>query len=409
VDGSDFTAEDEAILVQLATIASVALENARLYEGLREADRRKDEFLATLAHELRNPLAPIRSSVELLRRADGNTDLIQLSCRMMERQVAQMVRLVDDLLDISRITRGRIQLRKERVELAAVVHSAVEECRPLLDAQCHELTLALPHEPVYLDADPTRLGQVFANLLNNAIKYTKTGGHIWLAAGRQGGEAVLSVRDTGIGIAAEHLPHLFEIFSQVEPALERSAGGLGIGLSLVRGLVELHGGRVEARSEGLGRGSEFVVRLPVVEVAPAQPPGESAGDSPAGSARTYRILAVDDNRDAADSLAMMLRMMGHEASTAYDGPAAVESAMTLRPDVVLLDIGLPRMNGYEVARHIRQQPWGKAMALIALTGWGQEDDKRRALDAGCDHHLTKPVEASALEKLLALLGPGPQH
>jgi PAS domain S-box-containing protein len=407
LDGGDFTAEDEAILVQLATIASVAVENARLYEGLREADRRKDEFLATLAHELRNPLAPIRNSIELLRRAGGNADLIGQCSRMMERQVVQMVRLVDDLLDISRITQGRIQLRKERVELSAVVQSAVEECRPLIEAQSHKLSVTLPPDPIYLDADPTRLGQVFANLLNNAAKYTEKGGHIWLTAEQQGGEAVVSVRDTGIGIAAEHLPRLFEKFSQVEPALQRSQGGLGIGLSLVRGLVELHGGTVEARSGGTGLGSEFTVRLPVgkVPVEAAQKPSDGERVMPR-SARQRRILVVDDNRDAADSLVLMLRIAGHETATAYDGLEAVQAAATFRPDVVLLDIGLPKMNGFEAARHIRQQPWGKGMALLALTGWGQEEDKRRALEAGFDYHLTKPVDPIALEKLLAVLRVG---
>ncbi len=405
LDGSDFTAEDEATLVQLATIASVAIENTGLYEGLREADRRKDEFLATLAHELRNPLAPIRNSIELLRRADGNAGLIGQASRIMERQLGQLVRLVDDLLDISRITRGKVPLRKERVELAVVVQSAVEECRPLLEAQSHELTVTLPPDPVCLDADPTRLGQVFANLLSNAAKYTDKRGRIWLTAERHGGEVVVSVRDTGIGLAAEHLPNIFEMFSQVAPALERSQGGLGIGLSLVRGLVELHGGTVEARSGGVGRGSEFVVHLPVA-LAPVQAPkepGDSGEKSRAGPGR--RILVVDDNRDAAHSLAIILGMAGHETRTAHDGLEAVQAVATFRPEVVLLDIGLPKMNGYEAARHIRQQPGGKGMALIALTGWGQEEDKRKALEAGFDHHLTKPVGAAALEKLLALINP----
>jgi CheY-like chemotaxis protein len=378
-------------------------------EALQEADRRKDEFLAVLAHELRNPLAPIRNSVELLRRADGNPDLIGQSSRIMERQVAQMVRLVDDLLDISRITRGKIQLRKERVELSAAVQSAVEECRPLIGAQSHELTVTLPPEAIHLDADATRLAQVISNLLNNAVRYTEKGGHIWLTAERQGNEAVVSVRDTGIGISAEHLPRLFEMFSQAAPALERSQGGLGIGLALVRGLVELHGGTVEARSGGTGMGSEFIVRLPVVDVSVRHEPQDPAEDHGVANGCKRRILAVDDNRDAADSLAVLLRMMGHEARTAYDGLEAVQAAATFQPEVVLLDIGLPKMNGYEAARHIRQQPWGKGMALVALTGWGQEQDKRRALAAGFDHHLTKPVEAVALEEPLALIHPVAPH
>jgi CheY-like chemotaxis protein len=384
-------------------------ERKHAEEALREADRRKDEFLATLAHELRNPLAPICNAVELLRRANGNGTLMEQACSMMERQLAQMVRLIDDLLDISRITRGRLQLRKERVELAAVVRSAVEAARPFIDAQAHQLTVTLPPEAIYLDADPIRLAQVFSNLLNNAAKYTEKGGHIWLTAERQGSELVVSVRDTGIGIGPEHLPRLFEMFSQVAPALERSQGGLGIGLALVRGLVELHGGRVEARSAGLGKGSEFIVHLPMVVDMPMPVTQEPVQGEKHRAGPKCRILVVDDNRDAADSMVMMLRMTGHETEIAYDGLEAVQAAAAFRPDIVLLDIGLPKMNGYEVARHIRSQPWGKGMALIALTGWGQEEDKRRALEAGFDHHLTKPVEAVALEKLLSRMNPVPQR
>jgi CheY-like chemotaxis protein/two-component sensor histidine kinase len=315
-----------------------------------------------------------------------------------------MVRLIDDLLDMSRISQGKVRLRKERVELKAVVRSALEAVQPLIEAQAHQMTVTLPPESICLDADATRLAQVISNLLNNAAKYTEKGGHIWLIAKRQGNEAVVSVRDTGIGIAAEHLPHLFEIFSQVAPALERSHGGLGIGLSLVRGLVELHGGHVEARSGGIGMGSEFIVHLPIANVPEAQPAQPLADDSRAADGRR-RILVVDDNRDAADSLAAMLRIMGHETQRAYDGLEAAQAAATFRPEIVLLDIGLPKMNGYEVARQIRQQPWGKTMVLIALTGWGQDEDKRRAFEAGIDHHLTKPVEAAVLGKLLALISP----
>jgi PAS domain S-box-containing protein len=381
----------------------------KVQQALIEADQRKDEFLATLAHELRNPLAPLRNAVELLRRAGGDAALLEKARSMMERQVGQMVRLVDDLLDISRITRGKIQLRKERVELAAVVRSAVEAARPLIEAQAHELTVTLPPQPLYLDADPTRLAQVFSNLLTNAAKYTEKGGHVWLTAERQGGEAVVSVRDTGMGIAADYLPHVFEMFSQAAPALERSQGGLGVGLALVRGLVELHGGTIEARSGGPGLGSEFIVRLPVAQ-RPAQVAQEPSGDGQkCRSVPKCRILVVDDNRDTADSLAIMLRLAGHDIHTAYDGLEGLQAAATFRPDVVLLDIGLPRMNGYEAARHIREQPWGKGMALIALTGWGQDEDKRRALEAGFDHHLTKPVDALTLEKLLALITSVPQR
>lgn len=411
-DGSPFTGPDRDALVAVSQIAAIAVQNALAYRSLQEAeeslkqsDRRKDDFLATLAHELRNPLAPIRNAVELMRRADDEPALRGQARSLMERQVGQMVRLVDDLLDISRITRGKMQLRQERVELAAVVESAIETARPSIDASSHELSVSLSPEPIVLFADPTRLAQVFSNLLNNAAKFTDKGGHLWLTAERQAAEAIVSVRDTGIGIGAEHLPRVFEMFSQAAPALERSHGGLGIGLSLVRGLVELHGGRVEVRSAGPGLGSEFIVRLPLVEV-PGQPgrepvdPGEKRSDHPG-----CRILVVDDNRDAADSTATMLRLMGHATHAAYDGVEAVQAAATFRPSVVLLDIGLPKLNGYEAARRIRKEPWGKEMTLIALTGWGQEEDKRRALEAGCDHHLTKPVDAATLEKLVGLIAP----
>jgi PAS domain S-box-containing protein len=434
---------------------TAALENARLCEGLREADRRKDRFLATLAHELRNPLAPIRNAVEVLRHADGDAVLTEKARGMMERQLAQLVRLIDDLLDTSRITRGKLQLRKGRVDLATVVQSAVEASRPLIQARAHELTVTVPPEPVHLDADPTGLAQVISNLLNNAAKFMEKGGHIWLTASleddkvtrwqgdkvteaddkvtRWQGDKVkgeppshpvtlsplhlvtlspphlvrISVRDTGIGIAAEHLADIFEMFSQVAPVLERSHGGLGIGLALVRGLVELHGGRVEAQSAGLGKGSEFSVYLPVVDmpVQAREEPGPGGRKSPVGPRR--RVLVADDLHDSADSLSMMLRLAGHDIQTAHNGLEAVQAAATFRPDVVLLDIGMPRMNGYEAAQHIRQQPWGKEMLLVALTGWGQEEDRRRALEAGFDEHLTKPVEPATLEKLLVTLNKAP--
>jgi PAS domain S-box-containing protein len=380
-------------------------EKKQAEEALRDANRRKDEFLATLAHELRNPLAPIRNAVELMRGANDDVGLMEKARSIMERQVAQMVRLVDDLLDMARITKGKLQLRQDRIELAAVVRSAIEIARPLIDVQAHELTVTLSQEPVHLEADPIRLAQVFSNLLNNAVKYTEKGGHIWLTAERQGGKVVVSVRDTGIGFTAEHLPRLFEMFSQVEPALERSQGGLGIGLALVRGLVELHGGSVEARSAGPGKGSEFTVRLPIVETTAQKPQEPGAEEDKPCAGPKCRILIADDLRDAVESLAMMLRLAGHDIRTAHDGLEAVQEAAAFRPDVVVLDIGMPKMNGYEAARHIRQQPWGKNMVLVALTGWGQEEDKQRTFEAGFDHHLTKPVEPAALEKLLALMNP----
>jgi PAS domain S-box-containing protein len=409
-DGSVRWVRDQAFPVRDAAgriyrmvgIAEDITERKSAEAALQEANRRKDEFLATLAHELRNPLAPIRNAVQVLRMSEALDPQLGNARDIIDRQVQQMVRLIDDLLDISRITRGKLQLRKERVELAAVVQSAVEAARPLIDVQAHELDLTLPQERVTLDADSIRLAQVFSNLLNNAAKYTEKGGHLWLTAERLGSEVAVSVRDTGIGIAAEHLPHVFGMFSQVAPALERSQGGLGIGLALVQGLVRLHGGSVEARSPGPGRGSEFIVRLPVMEApvaAASEQPHDQGARSLAGP--KCRVLVADDLRDTVDSLAMLLRIAGHEIRTAHDGLEAMQEAATFRPDVVLLDIGMPKMNGYEAARSIRKEPWGKDMLLIALTGWGQEEDKRRATEAGFDYHLTKPVSPDTLHELLA--------
>jgi len=368
-------------------------------EALRQADRRKDEFLATLAHELRNPLAPIRNSVTILQAKPAPDPQSQWARDVIERQVQVMARLLDDLLEISRISRNKLELRKERVELAAVIQTAIEISRPLIEASAQEMTLNIPTEPIHLDGDPTRLAQIFSNLLNNAAKFSEKEGHIWLTVERRDGEVVVVVRDTGVGIAAEHLDYIFEMFSQVSQSVEQQ-GGLGIGLSLVRGLAELHGGKVEARSAGPGKGSEFVVRLPVIEAWPPSRQPETDGKQAAAAPKT-RILVVDDNRDAAESLAMMLRLQGHEIRTAHDGVEALQAAATFRPDVLLLDIGMPKMNGYEVARSLRQQPWGQSMVLIALTGWGQEEDKKRAAEAGFDHHLTKPADPANLEKLLA--------
>lgn len=397
-------ASQRDILEQKILLEQEAQSRRQTEEAMKEADHRKDQFLATLAHELRNPLAPLRNAVEVLRWAKGNDELLEQSRSMMERQVRHMVRLIDDLLDISRITKGKLQLRKEQVELASVIHSAEETSLPLLKAAGHDFTIRLPDEPIYLDAGPVRLAQVFSNLLNNAAKYTEKGGRIHLNVERRGGEAVITVRDSGIGIAAEHLPRIFEMFSQIVPTLERSQGGLGVGLSLVKGLVELHGGCVDARSEGAGKGSEFVVRLPLAD-RPAQAAKETTNGEKPPIGPKRRILVVDDNHDSADSLATMLQLMGHDTELAHDGLEAVERAETYRPDLVLLDIGLPQINGYEAARRIREHQWGKHMLVIALTGWGQEEDKRRAMEAGFDHHLTKPVGFEVLEKLLIQFGP----
>jgi PAS domain S-box-containing protein len=382
----------------LADRAAIAVENAQLYRELRDADQRKDEFLATLAHELRNPLAPIRNGLQVLRLAGAGGKMVDEARSMMERQLTQMVRLVDDLLDVSRITRNKLELRKERVTLAAAVHSAVETSRPLMEQAGHTFSLSLPPEPVYLDADLTRVAQVFSNLLNNAAKYTGQGGRISLAAELCGGEVVVRVRDNGLGIPSEALTRIFEMFSQVDRNMERAQGGLGIGLTLVRRLVEMHGGMVGVHSEGPGRGSEFVVRLPILQTD--EPTPVSPHENLAATGKR-RILIVDDNRDAATSLGMMLRLMGNETHTANDGLAAIEAAESFRPDLILLDIGLPKMNGYDACRVIRQQPWSNGMIIVALTGWGQEGDRLRSAQAGFDHHLVKPVELDTLAKLLA--------
>lgn len=392
--------------VALATVSQDVTERRRLDDDLRklaanlsEADRRKDEFLATLAHELRNPLAPIRNALQIIRLSTDREAREQARI-LMERQLEQMVRLVDDLLDVSRITRGKLDLRRAQVQLSAVVSNAIETTRPLIDHMSHELTVTLPKMPILVDADLTRLAQVFSNLLNNSAKYTDRGGHIWLTAERKGSEVVVSVKDTGIGIAADQLPHIFVMFSQVDRSLERSQGGLGIGLTLVKRLVEMHGGRIEARSAGLGKGAEFVVRLPVaVEIVGRQSATENK--EPMAPKSSLRILIVDDNRDTADSLALLLRIMGHETRTAYDGQTGVTAAAEFRPAVMLLDIGLPQLNGYEACRRIRKQSWGKSAILIAVTGWGQDEDRRRSHEAGFDHHLVKPVDPQELMRMLA--------
>jgi len=372
-------------------------------EALKESDRRKNEFLALLAHELRNPLAPIRNALHIMRLTEGNGKEVQAASDMMERQVGEMVRLVDDLLDVSRISRGKIDLRKDRVELASAVHHAVEAARSLYENMKHELTVTLPAQPVYLNADPTRLAQVMGNLLNNACKFTDEGGRISLTVEREGEQAVIRVRDSGIGIAADQLLRIFEMFVQVDTSLERSVGGLGIGLTLVKNLVEMHDGTVEVHSAGAGQGSEFVVRLPIMVETPEPPPEPTVSEPTTTLAR--RILVVDDNRVSADSLARLLQLTGNETHTAYDGLEAVQAAATFRPDVVLLDIGLPKLNGYEAARKIREEPWGKKMVLVALTGWGQEEDRRKSREAGFNGHMIKPVELTALMKLLAELQP----
>ncbi len=378
-----------------------------LAADLSEADRRKNEFLATLAHELRNPLAPIRNAVEIIRAMEGDRHAVRSASDIMERQIGQLVHLVDDLLDVSRLSRGRIDLRTERVELASVVSHALESVRPLCESMGHQLNVTLPAHPVYLHADPIRLAQVVDNLLTNACKFTDPDGRIDLLVEPEGEQVVLRVRDNSIGMTVQQLPAVFEMFKQLDTSLERSRSGLGIGLTLVKSLVEMHGGTVAARSAGTGQGSEFVISLPAwVAMSEAPPQPEPDAGAPT-SAVALTILVVDDNRDSATSLALLLKMTGHETYTAYDGVEAVESAATFQPDVILLDIGLPKLNGLEVARKIRAAPWGKRMSLVALTGWGQAEDRRRSAEVGFNAHLVKPVDFSALTKLLAELRPTP--
>jgi PAS domain S-box-containing protein len=392
----------------LASVSQNVTSRRRMEDDLRalardlsEADRRKNEFLATLAHELRTPLAPISNAVQVLRRGAGDAEAVASASELLERQVAQMARLVDDLLDMSRITRGRIELRMEKIELANVVRQAVEACRAQYRSMNEELTISMPDEPVVLLADSARLTQVLGNLLNNACKFSDRGGQVWLTVEPGDGEVLIRVRDNGIGMAAADLSRVFDMFTQLDASLERSHDGLGIGLTLVRTLVELHGGSVTVHSDGPGKGSEFVVRLPVAAEM-ATPPGVPvAGSSPPVPRR--RILIVDDNEDGATSLAMLLNLSGHETFTANDGLEAMEAFERIRPDVALLDIGLPGLNGFEVCRRIRERPYGKDAVLVALTGWGQEEDRSKSREAGFDAHVVKPVDQDVLMKLLSSL------
>ena len=388
-------------VIGASKVARDITERKKIEEALRNADRRKDEFLAVLAHELRNPLAPLANGLQVIRMAKDDAPAVANARSMMERQLAHLVRLVDDLLDVSRISRNRMELRRSRILLSDVVNSAVETARPLIEGAGHTLTVSLPPEAIHVDGDLTRLSQVFSNLLSNSAKYTNAGGHISIEAVRQADQVKVSVHDTGIGISAEHLPSVFEMFSQVDPRLERSMSGLGIGLALVDGLVKMHGGTVRAESPGPGRGSTFTVTLPAIErFAPVNAP-EIDPSSSAHERR--RILVVDDNLDSATSMAMMLQLLGNEVRAAHDGLQAVEQVESYRPDVVLMDVGMPRLNGYEATRRIRALPAGRDVIIVALTGWGQEDDKARSHEAGCDGHLTKPVNLPDLEELLERL------
>jgi PAS domain S-box-containing protein len=380
-------------------------EQKRLEEELRRraeeligADRRKDQFLAMLAHELRNPLAPIRNAVELMRQVETLDPSFQPSREMVERQVKHLARLVDDLLDVSRITQGSIRLRKEVLDLGTIVQRAVEGTRPIIESRAHTLSVQLPTEPVRLEADPTRLEQVISNLLNNAAKYTMPGGHVWVTASREGEEAVVRVRDSGIGVPPDVLERVFEPFVQSDGSLARTDGGLGVGLTLVRSLVEMHGGRVEAASPGLGQGSEFVLRFPAPLGSEAALPAEPA---PAMIARGLRVLVVEDNIDAAESLATLLRLWNHDVNVVHDGCMALEAAREQQPEVVLLDIGLPGLDGYQVARRLRDEIGLDHALLVAMTGYGQPEDRRRSQEAGIQYHFVKPVEPLVLRNLLA--------
>lgn len=394
-----YSADDLPVAEDFARRAAIALENARLYEEAKEADRRKDEFLATLAHELRNPLAPVRNALDIMGKAGVDAKASSKALTVIDRQITHMTRLIEDLLDLSRLMRGKVQLRPERLYLRDVIERAIETARPLIDSHGHKLVVSLPKGPVELYADPVRLDQIISNLLNNAAKYTEPKGVIRLVAKTRGEELVIKIRDTGIGIDPKLLPHLFDLFRQAESSLNRSHGGLGIGLTIVRSLVEMHGGRVEARSDGLGTGAAFVVNLPI-QKKQASAPEIICTDPERNPNPRYRILVVDDNVDAAEMLSMLLQLDGHEVYAVHDGKAALSAAQAHRPDVILLDIGLPELNGYEVAKWLRSHEAFRRTFVIAMTGFGQERDCQQSLESGCDAHLTKPVAPQLLREFL---------
>jgi PAS domain S-box-containing protein len=388
-------------LVGMSKVARDITERKQAQRDLAEEARRKDEFLAILAHELRNPLAPIRYALSIARQARLNDAQRRRSDEVIERQVEHMSRLLDDLLDVSRIARGHVELRRKWIDLTSVIGAAIDAARPLLDRKGHNLSLDLPREALRLEADPVRLTQILSNLLTNAAKYTDRGGQIQLHAWREGGSIAISVRDNGIGISPELAPRLFSLFAQAASALNRSEGGLGIGLALVKGFVEKHGGTVEVHSEGTNQGSEFVVRLPTGRGSTERADPQDAGKGPA--ARRLRVLVADDNEDSAQTCAMLLELWGHEVRTAGNGEEALAVAGEFHPEVALLDIGMPQLSGYEVAERLRQSERGRSATLIAITGWGQDDDKQQANEAGFDHHLTKPVDPKQLQPLIESL------
>ena len=393
-----FTAEDEAILVQLSRLAAIAIENATLYDELRATDRRKDEFLAMLAHELRNPLAAISNAVNVTRMT-GLKEHIDWSIDVITRQMNHLTRLIDDLLDVSRINRGKIELRKDVLDASPILDSAAATVRTLVDERKHALEMSIENGNLWVNADPTRLEQVVVNLLNNAAKYSEDAGHIQLFAHNDGGDVVISVRDRGVGIPPEKLPGMFELFAQGDRSLARSEGGLGIGLTLVKKLVELHGGSIVAKSEGVGKGSEFTIRLPAAK-GPALPKVAASGPVPTANKKA-RILVVEDNVDTAHGMVRLLKLIGHETAGAHDGKEALLVARKFRPEFILLDIGLPGMDGYEVAAKMRQEEWCKDAVIVAVSGYGQDEDRRRSTEAGFDHHLIKPLDHDALLSLIS--------
>lgn len=398
--------DSQGRVVFLAPTGMDITERKRLEEELHqraqqliEADQKKDDFIALLAHELRNPLAPVRNGLQVIKLSAGDPAAVAAVRDMMDRQLTHMVRIIDDLLDVSRIGRNKMDLRLERITLADAVKNAVETAAPTFEASGVDLQVSLPTQPVPLQADLTRLAQVFSNLLSNSAKYTKRGGRVWMKAKRDGGDVVVSVMDTGIGIPRDALPTIFDMFSQVDRSIERITGGLGIGLALVKGLTEMHGGTVSAASEGMNKGSTFTVRLPIDDVTKSK----TSASSPEGKtaeAPQRRILVADDNRDSAESMAIMLELLHNQVMTAHDGLEVVAKAEKFRPEVILMDVGMPKLNGLEATKRIREQPWGRNVKIIAVTGWGQDGDRERTRAVGCDGHLVKPISLDDLQKLL---------
>jgi signal transduction histidine kinase len=398
-----FSPEELTMIDALAGHAAGALDNALLYSDIQRADRQKNQFLSMLAHELRNPLAPIRNAVHILNRKSPPDPDLQWARDVIDRQALQMTRLVDDLLDVSRITLGKIRLKMEPVEVSRIIHQAVETSRPLIDAREHQLSISLPTQPLWVEGDHIRLSQILTNLLNNAAKYTDTGGQIWVTAELDQDQVALRVKDTGIGIPKSMEASIFEIFTQVDCSLDRSQGGLGIGLTLARHLTQMHGGTIEVASPGLNQGSEFIIRLPPISSIKQAQPTDQAVSQPDPARKHFRVLVVDDNRDAAKMVALTLQLEGFDVRTAHDGPTALSIIPHFDPQLVLMDLGLPGMNGYEIARHLRKQPMLEDLVLVALTGYSQEEDRRKAKEAGFNHFVVKPIDTQTLHSLLPSL------